>query len=148
MSRALRSLRAPVALAVALALGGCFSDRPTEPEGTAPVSFADDVEPILAGSCASSGCHGTTNPNPGNKPLVLAMGQAYANIVGVASGELPSMNRITVGDPDKSYLIHKLQGTHTSVGGSGSQMPLGQAPLSQSRIDQIRKWAKDGALRN
>ncbi len=115
MSRALRSLRAPVALAVALALGGCFSDRPTEPEGTAPVSFAADVEPILAGSCAFSGCHGTTNPNPGNKPLVLAMGQAYANIVGVASAELPSMNRITVGDPDKR-LPDPQASRHTHLG--------------------------------
>ena len=101
------------------------------------MSFAADVEPILASGCAFSGCHGTINANPGNKPMVLTAGQAYNNIVGVPSGELPSMNRITAGDPDKSYLIHKLQGTHASVGGAGSRMPLGQAPFSQSSIDLI-----------
>lgn len=128
-------------------LTGCFSDRPTEPTGPT-VSFAADVQPVLSGSCAFSGCHGPTRANPGAKPMVLAEGQAYDNIVGVSAAEAPAMQRIQPGQPDASYLIHKLQGTHLTVGGSGSQMPLGGAPLSKATIDRLRAWVAAGALRN
>ena len=104
-----------------------------------PVSFADDVQPILAGSCALSGCHGA-NANPAEKPMVLSVGQAYDNIVGVASAELPAMPRVSPSQPDNSYLIHKIQGMQLSVGGSGDRMPLGQPALSQPTIDLIRRW--------
>jgi hypothetical protein len=127
---------------------GCFSERPTEPEPGATVSFAADVQPILSGSCAFSGCHGTANANPAGRPMVLAAGQAYDNMVGVAAVELPSMQRIRAGQPDASYVIHKLQGTHRTVGGSGERMPLGSAPLSQAQIDLIRSWVANGAPRN
>jgi len=127
---------------------GCFSDHPAEPTGGATVSFANDIQPIFSGNCASSGCHGTVNANPGNKPMVLVAGQSYDNIVGVASGEVPSMQRIRAGQPDNSYLIHKLQGTHRGVGGSGERMPLGRSPLSQGQVDLIRTWTANGAPRN
>ena len=145
MKRALRGL---VLLGGALvALTGCFSDRPTEP--TAPViSFATDIQPIFSGSCAFSNCHGATRANPGAKPMVLAEGLAYDNIVGVAAAELPTMPRIQPGQPDASYLVHKLQGTHLTVGGTGSRMPLGGAPVAQATIDRLRAWVAAGALRN
>jgi hypothetical protein len=136
-----------VCAAAAAALAGCFSERLTEPSG-GTVSFASDVQPILTGSCAFSGCHGTVNANPGGKPMVLAAGQAYDNMVGVAALELPAMQRIRAGQPDASYVIHKLQNTHKTVGGSGDRMPLGSAPLSQAQIDLIRTWVANGAPRN
>ncbi len=58
------------------------------------------------------------------------------------------MNRVTPNQPDNSYLVHKVQGTHLAAGGSGSQMPEGQPPLSQSDIDLIRAWIQAGALPN
>jgi hypothetical protein len=136
--------------ALSLSLGGCFSEHPEEITNPNPttVSFSADIQPIFNGSCASSGCHGTSNANPSNKPMVLTASQAYDNIVGVASGELPSMQRIRAGKPDESYLIHKLQGTHRNVGGSGDRMPLGQGALSQATIDRIRLWVTNGAPRN
>jgi hypothetical protein len=155
MSRAARGIEAfrgvalPLALfGLALSLGACFSDRPTEPSGGGAVSFAADIQPIFSGSCAFSGCHGTTNANPAGKPMVLTSGQSYDAIVGVASDELPSMQRIRASQPDQSYLIHKLQNTHRTVGGSGERMPLGQAALPQSSIDRIRTWVTNGAPRN
>lgn len=132
---------------VLLCLTGCFSDRPTEPSGPT-VSFAADIQPIFSGSCAFSGCHGTTNANPGAKPMVLAAGQAYDHIVGVTAAELSTMQRIHPGQPDQSYLVHKLQGTHLTVGGAGGRMPLGSAPLAQAQIDRIRAWVTAGAPRN
>ena len=130
-----------------VSLSACFSDRPTEPTGPT-VSFAADIQPIFSGSCAFSGCHGTTNANPGAKPMVLAAGQAYDNIVGVSSVEVPTMQRIRAGQPDASYMIHKLQGTHATVGGTGGRMPLGSAPLAQATIDRFRAWVAAGAPRN
>ena len=135
--------RATLALALSALLWGCVSDRPTVPtEG--PVSYADDVQRILASSCALSGCHGS-NANPPEKPMVLSAGQAYDNIVGIASAELPAMLRVSPSQPDNSYLVHKIQGTQLS---SGDRMPLGQPALSQSNIDLIRRWIAEGALRN
>lgn len=66
---------------------------------------------------------------------------SYDNLVNVASMEFPVDNRVTPGDPDNSYLIHKLEGTQ-EVGG---QMPLGKPPLPQDTIDVIRQWITNGA---
>jgi hypothetical protein len=134
-------------LALTASLGGCFSERPTGPSGGA-VSFTNDIQPILAGGCAFSGCHGTTNANPAAKPMVLTTGQAYDNIVNVFAAQLTTMRRITPGQPDNSYLIHKLQGTHLGVGGFGNRMPAGQPALSQTTINLIRTWVANGAPRN
>lgn len=129
-----------------LSVVGCFSEHTSVPSG-GDVSFADDVEPILVNSCATSGCHGA-NANPPGKPMVLLPGQAYDNTVGVLAAQLPAMPRIRAGQPDDSYLIHKIRGTHVIVGGAGSQMPLGRAPLSAATIELIRSWVADGAPRN
>ena len=66
----------------------------------------------------------------------------------VASTELPTMDRIEPGDPDNSYLVHKIQGTQASVGGTGERMPLGRPALTQEQIDIIRAWIADGAMNN
>jgi hypothetical protein len=65
----------------------------------------------------------------------------------VASNE-SALLRVKAGDPDSSYLVHKIQGTQGTVGGSGGQMPLGRSPLSQDNIDIIRDWIAAGALNN
>lgn len=49
--------------------------------------------------------------------------------------------RVEVGDPDNSYLIHKLEGTQTQ----GGLMPPGGA-LPQTSIDTIRAWITNGAI--
>ena len=134
-------------LVAAASLAGCFSEHVSAPPTTA-VSFANDIQPVLTNNCANSGCHGTPVANPTAKPMVLVAGQAYDNMVGVSSAELPTMQRIRVGKPDSSYVIHKLMGTHRTVGGSGQQMPLGRAPLSLVTIEMIRSWVANGAPRN
>jgi hypothetical protein len=132
-------------LALAAGLTGCFSDRPTGPGEE--VTFAADVQPIFTNSCAFSGCHGTLNPNPAGSPMVLEPGQAYDNIVNVPAGQLPSMDRIEPGNPNLSYLIRKLEGTHVQAGGSGSRMPIGN-PLPSSTMAVLRQWINEGAPRN
>jgi hypothetical protein len=76
-------------------------------------------------------------------PLGLRLDEAssYAMLVNAPSVEVPSLNRVTPGDPDNSYLIHKLEG-RAAV---GAQMPLGQPALPAATIAVIRQWIANGA---
>ncbi len=65
-----------------------------------------------------------------------------AALVGVASLEVPTLQRVTAGNPNDSYLIRKLEGTPGIV---GSRMPLVGPPLPQATIDSIRLWITNGA---
>ena len=109
------------------------------------VSFSQQVQPILTDRCAFGGCHASTSPAAGQS---LAEGLAYVSLVNLPSQELPSMDRVEPGDPDQSYLVHKIQGTHLAVGGSGLRMPRGQEPLSEDQINLIRAWIEQGARNN
>jgi len=112
----------------------------------ASATLSGDVQPIFnTVGCTNSDCHSGAQPQAGQN---LTSGNAYANIVAVPSAELPSMDRVEPGDPELSYLIHKIQGTHLAVGGSGAQMPLGLGMLPQSTIDIIRAWIRTGAPNN
>lgn len=108
------------------------------------VSQAESLEPtldsiqknIFTPKCTQ--CHSGSGAPQG---LNLKKGQAEGNLVGVASGEVPDLKRVDPGNPDDSYLIHKLEGTQDV----GSRMPLGSSSLSQEQIDVIRQWIADGA---
>ncbi|MBK6673101.1 MAG: TIGR03118 family protein [Proteobacteria bacterium] len=65
----------------------------------------------------------------------------HAALVGVTSLEVPALKRVTAGDPNNSYVIHKVEGTQTV----GSRMPVGGPFLSQTDINQIRAWIQAGA---
>lgn len=109
------------------------------------VTLSGDVQPIFTANCAFSGCHAGGTPALGQN---LSAGQAYASIVNVASQEAPDLLRVHPSFPDSSYLIHKIQGTQGTVGGSGGRMPLGGAALSADDIATIRAWITAGALNN
>ncbi len=106
------------------------------------VTLSGDIQPIFTNTCAFPGCHVGTNPQRG---MNLSTGQTFANVVNVPAMELSTMNRVTPGQPDSSYLVHKVQGTHLAVGGTGFQMPLNRSPLTQTEIDLIREWIAAGA---
>ncbi|MCK9505399.1 MAG: hypothetical protein M0Q95_14620 [Porticoccaceae bacterium] len=72
---------------------------------------------------------------------------AYASIVNTPSQHSPLV-RVKPGDPESSYFLHKLQGTHLDVGGAGAQMPFGQPPLDADVVDMIRQWISEGAVNN
>ena len=85
------------------------------PCGTDTVSFSNDVIPVFQMSCTvSMSCHGQMG-NVGEENLYLAenMGTTdaktvYGMLVGVPAKEDPSMNLVTAGSTDQSYLWHKL----------------------------------------
>jgi hypothetical protein len=62
-------------------------------------------------------------------------------LVGIASSEAPNIQRVKPGDPNNSYLIHKIEGTAAV----GARMPLGGPPLPQPTILVIRQWISQGA---
>ena len=106
------------------------------------VSFAKDVVPVLRSHCAT--CH-LTGQEAGNMKLHPVA--AWASLVKVASIESP-LRRVEPGAPGKSYLMHKLDGTHLDTGGQGVQMPFGAPPLEPEVRERIRSWIAAGAPNN
>jgi len=74
--------------------------------------------------------------------LQLDAAHSYNLLVGVPSAEQPNLLRVKPGDPDNSYMVHKIEGLSGITGG---QMPLGETPLPQATIDAIRQWITNGA---
>lgn len=147
--RPIRVAVVPLFLAVAACYGdgtGVTNGAVCTPGGTgaATPTLSSDVQPIFTASCAFSGCHGGSSPQQG---MNLTAGQAHANIANVPSRE-SRLVRVCPGQPDSSYLVHKIQGTQATVGGSGDRMPLGGAPLSDAQIKTIRDWITAGAQNN
>jgi hypothetical protein len=74
--------------------------------------------------------------------LQLDAAHSYNLLVGVPSAEQSNLLRVKPGDPDNSYMVHKIEGAAGIVGG---RMPLGETPLPQATIDAIRQWIANGA---
>ena len=151
--RLLGSAAGNVQDADANALDGEFSGTFPSGDGTAGGDFVATfgvlaTEPTLESiqtnvftpRCA--GCH--TGPTSNVLPAGMDLSSAsasHASLVGVASIEVPGMERVRAGEPANSYLIHKLEGTQTV----GARMPLLADPLNQLTINAIRQWITDGA---
>lgn len=113
-------------------------------EGNAGVSFKAQLQPLFNEKCVF--CHVTGAENGG---LNLARSVSYANLVGAPSTESP-LPRVTAGDPSKSYLMHKLQGTQASVGGNGDRMPRidPPRPMDPAQLELVKTWILEGARNN
>ncbi|MFQ5705012.1 MAG: hypothetical protein ACE5HT_13455 [Gemmatimonadales bacterium] len=122
------------------------TDSGNNGDGNRPafVTFSGSVQPIFTARCALSECHAGSAPV---QDMSLEPGKAFADIVNVESN-VATLKRIRPFLPDSSYLVHKIQGTQTTVGGSGARMPLRNCCLSQDEIDVIRTWVKAGAPNN
>jgi len=104
----------------------------------------DDIQAAVFGpTCAVAGCHtggGVALPTVMNLTSAQA---SFDNLVNIPSLEVPGVIRVLPGDPDNSYLVHKLEGTAAV----GDRMPLGGNPLDPAIIADIRQWITDGAMR-
>lgn len=92
-----------------------------------------------------SGCHtggGASLPSSMNLSSASA---SFAAIVGVASTQQPSLQRVNPGSADDSYLVRKIEG---APGITGGRMPLGGAPLDATLIANVRAWIAAGAQNN
>jgi len=134
----------PVLTLMAAALAGC-SGSPEGDSGSTQAAaeksfYQAEIAPLLASNCAT--CH-LTGQEAGNMALIPA--KAIESLVGVKSVEAPNLVRVVPGDPDASYLIMKLEGTHIDHGGSGARMPFGGFPLDDGDMAKIRAWIAQGA---
>jgi hypothetical protein len=98
-----------------------------------------------SGRLACTNCHNARGPFvPAG--LDLTAGNSYARLVGVSSVERPGVLRVAPGDPDNSYIVHKLEGGPNIV---GARMPRGTGPyLTDGQMLVIRRWIAEGAANN
>jgi hypothetical protein len=96
-----------------------------------------------AGRTACVNCHTGRIPN-----LALnftAGNDIYAQLVNVPSRQRPDLMLIAPGDPEGSYLIHKLEGRTGIV---GLRMPRNGPPfLTDGQVRLIKRWIENGAPR-
>src|SRR5438874_2446332 len=77
--------------------------EPIDPTAT----FTRVQTEIFTPTCATIACHSTLLHQ---EDMNLTAGVAYAQIVGHPSVEMPSLARVTPGDPANSYLYRKVTG--------------------------------------
>src|SRR5690349_7076587 len=85
--------------------------------GTTPMATFSSIQAnVFTPTCST--CHSGASAPHG---LRLDAANSYSLLVGVASGEQPSILRVKAGDPTNSYLVQKIQGTAAV----GQRMPAG-----------------------
>jgi hypothetical protein len=139
------------AVALSIALAACdekLSDL-TGPTPNLQPTFSSIQHEIFETS-DSSGRPACINCHNGARPFLpfalnLTSAAAYSNLVGVASTEQRSLLRVAASDPDSSYLIQKLEGSHGIV---GARMPLNGPYLTDGQIEVISRWIQIGAPNN
>lgn len=138
------------AFSLVMALSACSGQAPqganngdaaAEPPSPAAASlFQTEIAPTLQTACAT--CH-LTGQEAGNMSLIPS--KAIATLVNVDAIGAKGVKRIVPGDPDASYVIMKLEGTHTAKAGIGGSMPFGAPKLPPEKIASFRRWIAEGA---
>ena len=104
-------------------------------------TFSQAQIQVFTPSCASVNCHKGSSSQYG---LDLSNGLAYANLVNVPSGQAPTLNLVSRGNPNQSYLVQKIEGTAEI----GDQMPLNGPALNTDLQQLLRNWIAEGAKNN
>lgn len=128
--------------ALLFALLGCSSApaAPAPPPTDAPLPTLESIQAKVFGpKCASAGCHHIDLPKAS---VSLANEElSYQSLVNQPPDD-PALRskypaRVVPGDPERSFLIRKLEGPTT---GEGLRMPSGTAPLDAETVAAIRTW--------
>ena len=138
-----------VITAVAVAAAGC-DEQLRDVAGPTPnltptfSSIQNDIfsAPDSSGRAACTSCH----TNVGRTPalgLNLSGPGAHAALVNRPSVGKPGATLVIPGDPENSYLIHKIEGRPGIV---GQRMPRTGGPyLTEGQVRIIRRWIELGA---
>jgi hypothetical protein len=98
-----------------------------------------------AGRAACVNCHTSTGRNPSGG-MDLNHNVAYDSLVNVPSRGKPGAIRVIPGDPENSYIVHKIEGRAGIV---GRRMPFSGPPfLSDGQVLILKRWIAIGAPRN
>lgn len=142
-------LPAVLLLAAALASTAC-DEKLSDVAGPTPglVPTLSSIQREIFNTTDSSGrvacinCHTDVGRTPAGG-LVLLDGRSYQTLVGQPSRFKTGAVLVVPGDPDQSYLIHKLDGAADIA---GSRMPRGTGPfLTSGQTQIIRRWIELGA---
>lgn len=138
---------------VVLALGASGCDEKLAdlagPSPTLAPTFSSIDKEIFqttdhAGRTACVNCHTSAGRNPAGG-LNLST-NAYAALVNVPSRGKPELKLVAPGDPENSYIVHKLEGRPGIV---GLRMPRNNGPfLTEGQMIIIRRWIELGAPNN
>lgn len=142
---------APAAILLAASLAGVACDEKlSDVAGPTPnltPTFSSIQQEIFnttdsSGRLACIGCHTDSGRTPAGG-LVLLEGRSYQALVSQPSRFKTGAILVVPGDPDASYLVHKLEGAADIV---GSRMPRGTGPfLTSGQMQIIRRWIELGA---
>ena len=97
-----------------------------------------------SGRPACTRCHTDVGRNPSGG-MLLRGDAAYGSLVNAPSRGKPGAIRVVPGNPDSSYIIHKIEGRSGIV---GARMPNGGPYLSDGQILVIKRWIELGAPNN
>ena len=141
-------------LVVALAVGAAACDEKLStlagPTPDLEPTFASVQKNVFeltdsAGRNACTNCHTNVGRNPAGG-MNLLHDVAYDQLVNANSTEVPSLKRVSPGNPDGSYLSHKIEGRPGIV---GRRMPFNGPPyMTDGQILIVRRWIEIGAPRN
>lgn len=101
----------------------------TQADANGPISFREDVAPILVKSCL--GCHNAQKAEGG---LSLATFATLRN-----GGDSGGKSIVEPGDPDASQLIELVRPE------GEPRMPYKQPPLNEAQVRTLERWIKQGA---
>ncbi len=136
-------------LVAALLCAGCdeaLSDL-TGPTPNLEPTFSTIQRDIFDSSDSSGRLACTQCHNPAGRlfaaGLDLTAARSFASLVGVAAVTKPGAVRVIAGDPEGSYLVHKLEGR---PGIGGLRMPRNDGPfLTNGQMLVIKRWIALGA---
>jgi hypothetical protein len=146
-----------LAIAATVATLAACDEKPTDFDWSSVTGPTPTLEPTFAsiqanifesndaaGRTACITCH----TNVGRTPLAnlnLTHDFAYDQIVNRVSGQRPELMLVKPGDPQSSYLVHKIEGQDIV----NLRMPRNGPPyLTAGQILVIKRWIEIGAPRN
>ena len=120
--------------------GGATTTLPSTTTTLAGAPTLDEIQAsIFTPTCATGGCHDDVTRAAALR--LTTAEDSYDDLVDVVS-TCAARVRVVPGDPDASYLLHKLGDGPTPCGGL---MPSNAPALSADELQDIRDWIEAGA---